>query len=32
MTLITVVTTGLISPSFRKLDLSKDLEAHENEN
>ena len=32
MTLITVVTTGLISPTFRKLDLTKDLEAHENEN
>jgi len=28
MTLITVVTTGLVSPSFRKLDLTKDLEAH----
>jgi len=32
MTLITVVTTGIVSPSFRKLDLTKDLEAHENEN
>ncbi len=32
MTLITVLTTGLVSPSFRKLDLSKDLEAHENAN
>lgn len=31
MTLITVITTGLISPSFRKLDLTKDLEAHEKE-
>ena len=31
MTLITVVTTGIVSPSFRKLDLTKDLEAHENE-
>lgn len=31
MTLITVVTTGLISPSFRKLDLTKDIEAHKNE-
>ncbi|GAA4233675.1 nickel resistance MFS transporter NreB [Postechiella marina] len=31
MTLITVVTTGLVSPSFRKLDLTKDIEAHENE-
>lgn len=29
MTLITVVTTGIVSPSFRKLDLSKDLEEHE---
>ncbi|WP_335972870.1 MFS transporter [Gaetbulibacter jejuensis] len=31
MTLITVITTGLISPSFRKLDLTKDLEEHEKE-
>ena len=31
MTLITVIATGLASPSFRKLDLTKDLEAHENE-
>ena len=31
MTLLTVVTTGIVSPSFRKLDLRKDLEAHENE-
>ena len=31
MTLITVTTTGLVSPSFRKLDLTKDLEAHEAE-
>jgi len=30
MTLITVFTTGIVSPSFRKLDLTKDLEAHEN--
>ncbi len=30
MTLITVVTTAIVSPSFRKLDLAKDLEAHEN--
>ncbi len=30
MTLITVLTTGIVSPSFRKLDLTKDLEAHEN--
>ena len=31
MTLITVVTTAIVSPSFRKLDLRKDIEAHENE-
>lgn len=31
MTLITVVTTGLVSPTFRKLDLTADIEAHENE-
>ena len=31
MTLITVVTTGIVSPSFRKLDLTKDIEAHESE-
>jgi len=31
MTLITVVTTGIVSPSFRKLDLTKDLKAHEDE-
>ncbi len=30
MTLITVVATGIISPKFRKLDLRKDLEEHEN--
>ena len=30
MTLITVTITGLVSPSFRKLDLTKDIEAHEN--
>lgn len=30
MTLITVITTGIVSPSFRNLDLEKDLEAHEN--
>lgn len=30
MTLITVLTTGMASPSFRKLDLTKDLEDHEN--
>ena len=29
MTLITVVTTALVSPSFRKLDLTKDMETHE---
>ncbi|WP_431132897.1 MFS transporter [Psychroserpens mesophilus] len=29
MTLITVVTTAFVSPSFRKLDLAKDLEEHE---
>ncbi|HEX9600758.1 MAG TPA: MFS transporter [Mariniflexile sp.] len=28
MTLITVVTTGIVSPTFRKLDLTKDLEEH----
>ena len=28
MTLITVLTTGLVSPSFRKLDLTKDIEAN----
>lgn len=28
MTLLTVVTTGIVSPSFRKLDLRKDLEDH----
>ena len=30
MTLITVITTGIVSPSFRALDLTKDLEEHEN--
>ncbi len=30
MTLITVVSTAFISPTFRSLDLTKDLEAHEN--
>ena len=29
MTLITVISTGIVSPTFRKLDLQKDLEAHE---
>jgi MFS family permease len=28
MTLLTVLVTGIISPSFRKLDLEKDLEEH----
>ncbi|MDC1161949.1 MFS transporter [Tenacibaculum sp.] len=31
MTLVTVLTTGIVSPSFRKLDLTKDIEAHEEE-
>jgi len=31
MTLITVITTGIALPSFRKLDLTKDIEDHENE-
>jgi MFS family permease len=31
MTLITVVTTGIVSPSFRALDLTKDLEEHQKE-
>jgi len=31
MTLLTVITTGISSPSFRNLDLEKDLEAHENQ-
>lgn len=29
MTLLTVLVTGFVSPTFRKLDLQKDLEAHE---
>ncbi|WP_369047920.1 MFS transporter [Tenacibaculum sp. UWU-22] len=29
MTLITVITTGIINPTLRKLDLTEDLEAHE---
>ncbi|MEN9909265.1 MAG: hypothetical protein RLZZ540_2414 [Bacteroidota bacterium] len=29
MTLLVVLTTGIISPSFRKLDLTKDIEEHE---
>jgi len=31
MTLLVVLTTGIVSPSFRKLDLRKDLEEHENQ-
>ncbi|WP_159022199.1 MFS transporter [Formosa sp. L2A11] len=31
MTLLIVLTTGIFSPTFRKLDLRKDLEEHENE-
>jgi len=31
MTLITVIGTGLVLPSFRKLDLTKDLEEHNKE-
>lgn len=31
MTLLTVITTGIVLPSFRKLDLTKDLEDHEND-
>ncbi|HLV69966.1 MAG TPA: MFS transporter [Xanthomarina sp.] len=31
MTLLTVITTGIVSPSFRKLDLRKDIEEHEKE-
>lgn len=29
ITLLTVLVTGFVSPTFRKLDLQKDLEAHE---
>ncbi len=32
MTLITAVSTAFFSPSFRRLDLRKDLEEHENSN
>ncbi|WP_417443897.1 MFS transporter [Joostella sp.] len=32
MTIITVVATGIISPAFRKLDLRKDIEEHEQDN
>jgi MFS family permease len=31
MTLFVVLTTGIISPTFRKLDLTKDLEEHESQ-
>jgi len=31
MTIITVLIKGISSPFFRKLDLQKDIEAHENE-
>jgi hypothetical protein len=31
MTLITVLTTAVVSPGFRKLDLTKDVEAFQNE-
>lgn len=31
MTLITVITTAIASPSFRRLDLTKDMEDHEKE-
>jgi len=31
MTLLTVITTGIVSPSFRKLDLRKDMEDNEKE-
>ena len=31
MTLITVVTTGIVSPTIRNLDLTKDIEANEKE-
>jgi MFS family permease len=30
MTVVTVITTGFVFPAFRKLDLRKDLEEHEN--
>jgi hypothetical protein len=26
-----VITTGIVSPTFRKLDLEKELDAHETE-
>ena len=31
MTLVTAVATGIANPTLRKLDLTKDLEAHEKE-
>jgi len=31
MTVITVITTGIAFPAFRKLDLRKDMEEHENQ-
>ncbi|PNW27199.1 MFS transporter [Formosa algae] len=31
MTLLIVLTTGIFSPTFRKLDLRKDMEEHEND-
>lgn len=31
MTVITVITTGIAFPTFRKLDLRKDMEEHENQ-
>jgi MFS family permease len=31
MTLITVITTGLVFPTFRELDLTKDMETNEND-
>jgi hypothetical protein len=31
MTLLVVLFTGIQSPTFRKLDLQKDLEEHENQ-
>jgi hypothetical protein len=31
MTILTVGTTAIVSPTFRKLDLQKDVEEHERE-
>jgi hypothetical protein len=31
MTLITVVATGIVSPTIRKLDLTEEIEEHEKE-